>query len=218
MCYSKECAIDVGAQYSADNIVTSKIRVLGSKIIFTGMIFDKNGDNEFTSRITAVNVEDMENAAMRLSKSLVNRDTIDDVADIDNIVESDAEEDARRKSNYKVGIYTGYLIPFGGNGYSYIDDQNTENIGDDKEVKYNSIFQVGLSNYWEFKNNKALLLDGYLSFPVGLGLDLSYNKFINREDFSPFYGAGIGWRFHDNKNLDDFHDNLSRWTTFAIDA
>ena len=50
MCYSKECAIDVGAQYSADNIVTSKIRVLGSKIIFTGMIFDKNGDQLVTKK------------------------------------------------------------------------------------------------------------------------------------------------------------------------
>ena len=207
VCQSKECAMSVGDMYNADQVVTSTIRVLGTKIIFTGMIFDGDGDNTFTSRITAINVEDMENAAMRLSKSLINKNTIDEAADVDNIVESDAEEDVRRESLYKVGISLGYLLPFGGNGYEYIDDNDTpDDYSDDYMKRKKSVLQLGLLNYWEFKDNKSLLLDVYFQ-EVGFGLDLSYNKFINREDFSPFYGAGIGWHMNSNPNLEDHIDN-----------
>ena len=198
ICQSKECAMAVGDMYNADEVVTSTIRVLGTKIIFTGMIFDSDGDNTFTSRITAINVEDMERAAMRLSKSLINKNTIDEAADIDNIVESDAEEDVRRESLYKVGISVGYLKPFGGSGYKRIDDN--------KLVLRNSVLQLGFVNYWEFKDNKSLILDAYFQ-DVGFGLDLSYNKFINREDFSPFYGAGIGWHLIHHIDEDNFNDD-----------
>jgi len=207
MCHSKECAMDIGFNYNADKIVTSRIRVLGSKIIFTGMVFNKDGTDEFTSRVTAINVEDMENAAMRLSKSLVNKDAIDEVTDIDNIIESDTEDSLRRKSLHKVGISVGYLFPFGGNGYKYIDNKDNDDSDDDELFKYNSILQLGLLNYWEFQSNKALFLDTYLNWGVGLGVDLSYNKFINREDSSPFYGAGIGFHMHSNQDLDDYHND-----------
>ena len=63
----------LGSQYNANQVVTSKIRVLGSKIIFTGMIVNVDDSDEFTSRVTALNVEDMENASLRLSKSLINK-------------------------------------------------------------------------------------------------------------------------------------------------
>ena len=185
MCHSKECALDLGREYSANEIVTSKIRVLGSKIIFTGMIFDENGNDEFTSRVTAINVEDMENAAIRLSKSLVNRNSIDEVADIDNIIASDTEESMRRESLHKVGLSLGYLIPFSGSSYEGSDDRLRK-----------SILQFSLSNYWEFQDNKNLFLDACYNFESGFALDLSYNKFINKNDFSPFYGAGIGWHLN----------------------
>ena len=47
LCYSKECALALADEYNASQVVTSKIRVLGTKIIFTGMILDSNGENEF---------------------------------------------------------------------------------------------------------------------------------------------------------------------------
>ena len=52
------------------------------------MIFDKDGSSEFVSRVTALNVEDMENASMRLAKSLINRKGINESLDINNIVEN----------------------------------------------------------------------------------------------------------------------------------
>ena len=118
-CSSKECALSLGNQYDANQVITSKIRVLGSKIIFTGMIINLGNNDEFTSRVTALNVEDMENASLRLSKSLINKDSIEDSVDIDNIIEEETMADSRRESIYKVGFNLGYLIPFGGEGYKY---------------------------------------------------------------------------------------------------
>lgn len=187
ICYSKECALSLANSYDADEVITSKIRVLGTKIIFTGMIFSKNGDSEFVSRVTALNVEDMENASMRLSKSLVNRKGIDESLDINNIIENDNKKSVRRESIHRVGGYIGYLFPFGGSGYQVLTDDGLS--------LSSSIFQIGFSNYFEYQDNRALFLDVFLNMknPLGFGVDLSFNQFLNQGNYSPFYGAGIGW-------------------------
>ena len=190
-CSSKECAISLGEQYSADQVVTSKIRVLGSKIIFTGMIVDVATSDEFTSRVTALNVEDMENATLRLSKSLINRDSIEESVDIDNIIDEETVEDSRREGIYKVGFNLGYLIPFGGEGYKYWDDLTGE-------VEFSkTILQLGWTNYWELKNNSFVMGEAFFNIANegggGGGLEINMNKYTNRTDTSPFYGAGIGW-------------------------
>lgn len=190
-CSSKECALSLGADYNADQVVTSKIRVLGSKIIFTGMILDINNQEEFTSRVTALNVEDMENAVLRLSKSLINKDSIEESVDIDNIIEEETTADARRESIYKVGFNLGYLIPFGGEGYKYWDDS-------EYRIRHSkTILQMGWTNYWELKNNSFVFGDAFFNIANeaggGFGLELSMNKYFNKTDISPFYGLGIGW-------------------------
>ena len=52
--------------------------------------------------------------------------------------------------------YIGYLIPF--DGYSY-HNQNGNLIDP------GSILQVGISNYWEYKNNSALFWIPGINFP-----------------------------------------------------
>ena len=192
VCYSKECAISLANEYSANQVVTSKIRVLGSKIIFTGMIMDTDGNNEFTSRVTALNVEDMENASLRLSKSLINKDSTEEAVDVDNIIEEETVADSRREGIYKVGFNLGYLIPFGGEGYKYYDNNDFENMPLSK-----TILQFGWTNYWELRNNSFVMGEAFLNIgnegAGGFGLELNMNKYLNKKDTSPFYGAGIGW-------------------------
>ena len=124
VCYSSECALSLAIDYGVDQVVTSKIRVLGSKIIFTGMIQNVDGSDEFATRITAINVEDMENASYRLAKSLINRDSIENVADIDNIIQEEEEVEKRRQSLFRIGLTLGYMIPFGGENYYYYNDED----------------------------------------------------------------------------------------------
>ena len=199
-CSSKECALSLGGEYNADQVVTSKIRVLGSKIIFTGMIVDLDNSDDFTSRVTALNVEDMENASLRLSKSLIDKNSIEESVDIDNIIEEETTADSRRESIYKVGFNLGYLIPFGGEGYYYYDDNNKK--------WSQTILQLGWTNYWELKNNSFVMGEAFFNAAnegaLGGGLELNMNKYINKTDTSPFYGAGIGWYMNTDRDDDDY--------------
>jgi len=217
LCYSKECALSLADEYNASQVVTSKIRVLGTKIIFTGMILDSNGENEFNSRITAINVEDMENATLRLTKSLLTRTTINLSADVDNITFKESLPDNRRATIHRVGGYIGYLVPFGGNGYyalneEYIDEFNGYNDEYNYSKEWQStILQFGFTNYWELRNNSAIFLDSFINALSGVGpsfgIDLSFNKFSNKSDYSTFYGGGLGWYL--NPVIDFFPDSGS---------
>ena len=207
ICYSSECALSLATEYNANMVVSSKIRVLGSKIIFTGMIQNIDGSEPFTTRITALNVEDMENASMRLAKSLFNKDSIDDVADIDNIIEDEEYESERRKSIYRIGGSLGYILPFGGENYYFYDGNNR---------KWNSTpLFFGYTQNWETKTNTSVILDAFMS-PHKIGLDLTYNHFKNRSDNSPFYGYGMGWHagFQYSDPIEDqYGDSYSYETT-----
>lgn len=206
ICYSSECALSLGVEYSADQVVTSKIRVLGSKIIFTGMIQKVDGSDEFATRITAINVEDMENVSYRLSKSLINRDSIEDVVDIDNIIEDEETESERRKSIYRIGGSLGYVVPFGGENY-YFYDSNIK--------KWNATpFFFGYTQNWETKSNSTMILDAFLSSSK-FGIDLTYNHFENKTDNSIFYGYGLGWHAgiqYSDPIMDDWGDTYSHDT------
>ena len=203
ICYSSECAISLATEYGAQKVATSKIRVLGSKIIFTGMIQNIDGSDQFTTRITALNVEDMENASMRLAKSLLNRDSIEDVADIDNIIEDEETESERRKSIYRIGGSLGYVVPFGGENYYFYD-------GDVR--KWNATpFMFAYTQNWETKSNSTMILDAFIA-TTKFGIDLTYNSFENRTDNSLFYGFGLGWHAgfqYSDPIIDDWGDTYS---------
>ena len=217
-CSSKECAISLGEQYDANQIVTSKIRVLGNKIIFTGMIVNASNNKEFTSRVTALNVEDMENATLRLAKSLINKDSIEESVDIDNIIEEETIADARREGIYKVGFNLGYLTPFGGEGYKYWEEESNT-------IRHSkTILQFGWTNYWEQKNNSFVMAEGFYNIAnegaSGFGLEINMNKYMNKTDTSPFYGAGLGWYWNtlvtENMNYDP--NNWSNDRPYNLDA
>jgi len=196
ICFTKECALSLAESFGANKIVRSRIRVLGSKIIFTGIILDINNKEEFTSRVTAINVEDMENASLRLAKSLVKKNSIDESADVDNIIEEDTVADKRRESLYKVGLNIGYLVPFGGEGYKFwSEDANIDDLPLSK-----TILQFAWTNYWELKDNKFVLGDIFMNIAnegaEGFGVELNMNKYLRKTDFSPFYGLGVGWYYN----------------------
>ena len=197
VCYSSECATSLALEHNADQVVTSKIRVLGSKIIFTGMIQNTDGSDEFATRITALNVEDMENASYRLAKSLINRDSIEDVVDIDNIIEDEEQVASRRKSLFRIGGTLGYIVPFGGENYYFYEEDNR---------KWNATpFVLGYVQNWELKSNNSLLLDAFASSQK-FGIDLTYNTYSNKTDNSMFYGYGIGWHAGIQKKLGEYDD------------
>tara|TARA_Y100001970_G_scaffold39113_1_gene48131 strand:+ start:1779 stop:2780 length:1002 start_codon:yes stop_codon:yes gene_type:complete len=172
-CINSECALDHLSKTNNDEIIYTKIQKLGQKFIFSASILDNN--NEFTSSATAMSIEDMDQVCLRLSKSIAFKETFEESADIENITQKEEEEPLRRQSISRIGMGLGYLFPF--------SDTGDENISQ-------SIY-FGTNYYYEFKNNTALLLEFGMGMPF-FGLDLSFLKFTNIIDTSPFYGLGIG--------------------------
>ena len=121
-----------------------------------------------------MNVEDMEQVCRRLSKSIALKESLEEVADIDNIIEKEEEEPMRRTSLSRLGLNAGYLFPLGGTFHNE-----------------SQMLKFGASYYYEFQNNTALIAEGEMSSGM-IGLGLSILKFTNIVDTSPFYGFGLG--------------------------
>ena len=196
-CSNDDCALSELSQTDNDYVVYTKLMKLGSKFIYTGYIVDEK--SSFTSKVTALSIEDMENAIARLAKSLALNESIEDVVDIDNIIESEEEEDARRQSLGRVGFSVGYMFPTF-NSYTsrnYDTDWNSS-YGDYEEITTttNDIQKIvlGLNYFYEFKENRALLAEfiWHTGSPFSFGADMSMLKYLGKDDFSPFVGGGVG--------------------------
>ena len=196
-CTDNDCALLELSESQETFVVYTKIMKLGSKIIYTGFIL--NDKSNFTSKVTALSVEDMENAVVRLAKSLVLNESIENVVDIDNIIESEEEESARRQSLGRVGISIGMMYPmfdsYANREYDWVydDDWNGENeytgtIYDSQKIKLSANY------FYEFKENYGLLAETtlYFGLPFSMGADMNMIKYLNKSDFSPFIGGGIG--------------------------
>lgn len=192
-CDNDQCALEELSRTTNEEVVYTRLQKLGSKIIFLASILDEN--KSFNSKATAMNVEDMEQVCLRLSKSIALRQTLDESADIENITEKDQEESARRTSLARFGASLGYLFP--------IDDLTYTTSNWDGTLtyrEYSQLFKFNFNYYNEFKNNTALLFELGAAPPAVSFLDLNFLKFTNKVDTSPFYGGGIG--FYVVKNND----------------
>ena len=195
LCSNNECALLQLSNGNSTYAVYTKLMKLGSKIIYTGYLL--NNETTFSSKVTALSVEDMEAAVARLAKSLALQESIDAVVDIDNIVESEQMEDARRQSLGRVGLSVGYMYPISnsyairsGGDYDYSTDDYSsgETRYDSQKIKFSTNY------FYEFKENTALLseITWYTGAPFSWGADLSMIKYLNKDDTSPFIGGGVG--------------------------
>jgi len=178
-CNNNDCALEELSKTNNSEVVYTRLYKLGNKIIFSGVILDSN--KTFESRATAMNVEDMEQVCLRLSKSLALKESLEQVADIDNITEKEQEEPMRRASLSRVGANMGYFFPLG------------TSFGGDYRL-----FKIGTSYYHEFKNNTGLIVEsdwGGGNSSSTFGGSISVLKFTNILDTSPFYGGGLGLYF-----------------------
>ena len=204
ICSNDDCALEQLSKTSNDEVIYGKLQKLGSKIIFSASILDI--DKSFSSKATAMSVEDMEQVCLRLSKSIALRQTLEESADIDNITEKDEQESSRRKSLGRAGISICYLFPF--EDLIYVDYNNSM-FGEDSEQvseEYSNLLKFSWNYYYEFKNNTGLLVELGLAPPVIWYADLNFLKFQNKLDTSPFYGGGLG--FYSVERNNDWSDNI----------
>jgi len=186
VCPDDDCALSALSKTQNDEVIYSRLQKLGSKIIFLASILDS--EKSFNTKVTALSIEDMDQVALRLAKSVALRQTLDESADIENITEQDEKDMARRKSLGRTGVSFGYFFPF--EGIDYVD---YDHMFDPAEpVTNQKYFKFSFNYYHEFKNNSAIMYEFGAASPGLSFLDLNFMKFKNKVDTSPFYGGGVG--------------------------
>jgi len=222
-CADNQCAIDELKKIDSRFIVYTRIIKLGDKLRYSGTILSKEGV-VFNAKLIVMNASEMEEGVMRLVKSIALREPIDDVADIDNIVPSESVESDRIKSFYKTGISIGYMYPLG-NSYTYrtsdyIGGGNYELIDEGNQTQK---IKLSAMYMYDFKENESLLIEalGYFGEPTSFGLNASYLKYQNKENFSPYIGAGIGLQwvpFCNGCYMDDLMPKDHRRSGISLNA
>ena len=199
-CDDDDCALEKLNQTDNEQVIYTKLQKLGSKLIFSGYVL--NSDSYFSSRATAMSVEDMEAVCLRLAKSIAMKESVEDVADIENIIEKEIDEPARRAALHRYGMNAGYLFPIG------------DSYGDKSQI-----LKTGISYYYEFQNNTSLIAEWHMPLEhPSMGLDLSILKFTNIVDTSPFYGMGLGIHhvYSDKPELYNSEDSAYTNTGMAL--
>ncbi|MAR15063.1 MAG: hypothetical protein CMG21_01210, partial [Candidatus Marinimicrobia bacterium] len=192
-CPDNQCAIEELKKIDSQFIVYTRIIKLGDKLRYSGTILSKEGV-VFNTKLIVMNASEMEEGVMRLVKSIALRESIDDVADIDNIVPSESVESDRIKSFYKTGASIGYIYPLGSSyasrktQYNWPDEDGMIESNQSQKIKISAMYM------YDFKENESLLIEGlgYFGEPTSFGLNASYIKYQNKENFSPYIGGGIG--------------------------
>jgi len=191
-CENSDCALKEVEKYGGDKVVFQTINKLGAKLLYSAVILNQNGEDRRSERISTQNIEDFENISSRIVATLINESTFDETANVDNIISTETDTPPMvRQSLNRVGLSLGYAYPIGNS-----HDRRTCDFFNDDECEiqdYPRIFKLSLLYNYELINRDASVnVMGHWFVPHGIGFDFSLIKFLNHNDFSPFFGAGIG--------------------------
>jgi hypothetical protein len=196
-CAEKQCALDTLKAQGGDEAVFGAVRILGSKIFLSSSIVGADGAI-FSQQLPVANVEDFEAATKRMADAIVNRKTLEETANVDNITEK--EEDPamnRRKSFYSMGGSAGFTAPFGSSYRRWArntsDPCSFGGCTDATHLEKNDpIFTLGWNNWFEFRNHLAIEMDFLVYAPIAIGGDINLEYMLGDGDFTPFVGGGLG--------------------------
>ncbi len=194
-CEDRACALAAAQAAGADAVVQATLHRLGARWIFVATILETEGGVPFSQRLTATSVEDLEALSVRMADALVTRRNTEQVASLDNITAREAEEDpSRRRSLYQAGVALGYLFPVG-HSFTYLSESPYVYPPDRKRHGYDQMVRLTWLNSWEFRNDFVLGADLVWSTPYAIGADISLRYMLNRSDFTPFVGGGLGLHY-----------------------
>ena len=217
-CYSKECAINLMNNYNADEAVTSKIRILNSEIVLTGMILYENGEKEFTVRSTAASLKQLESSIPDLVESLIDKNNKMKIPNVKGMIDKKGEQVKnsffqfqnilKSDKEYRVGIgHSSYAVH--GQGYKLAE----YNGGGDMVGHFTpQVRKIRFINSWHFDNSKFFTLNFFLNHTPngnvamekdlkGYGFELISNTYLSISSIGStpkypiFYGLGVGWQF-----------------------
>lgn len=194
-CADRACALQAAVGAEADDVVFSNVYLLGTRWIFSASVTSGDGSTSFSQRLTGTSVEDMEALTTRMADALTTRRSTEQVASLDNITAKEAEEDpTRRRSLYHGGVALGYAFPVG-NSYTYVSESPYTYPPERKRHGYDQMVRLTWLNSWEFRNDFALGAELAWTTPYAIGADVNLRYMLNRSDFTPFVGGGLGLHY-----------------------
>ncbi len=188
VCTDIGCAIDIGNQVAADQVVICSMSVLGNKIVIQYMLIDvvKSrtilGDN-----VTAESVESLDMIMKRIAASVVTRQSLSESAEVGSIIEDEESANFRRREarNFN-GLSFGYLYPT--SGYESKDRSLT--------LEYRKGWDMG--DYF---------VGMQIAAREGIASTIFINYLTTRKDFCPYFGAGLGFHWVTHSVADDYRND-----------
>jgi hypothetical protein len=156
-------------------------------------------------------VDELPNSADQLVRSLLSGKSVAEEGTIDNITTAESEDaPLRRQSLSMKGFVIGPMYPIG-SSYSRIEqsisnyDTYHPSVGTtpsyytyDTTYKINKPRQaldMGITWWYEFRQNLAMDVEAKLAFPVATTFQIDVVKFFAKSDISPFVGGGMGMEY-----------------------
>lgn len=174
-CYDEDCAIEIGAELQADEVLLCKLNILGEKVIVQYLLIEvKSTKKILVEQASAIGVGDLETVMKRVAISVVNKNSFQENAEVGNIVAKESEESLRRSSRYNFGVDFGYLFPL--EGYD----------NDDKSFTVNAYFDHEIEDY------AVGLMAGARN---GFAMNIYGNYLFSRTDVCPYIGTSLGFHW-----------------------
>ncbi|KAA3655109.1 MAG: hypothetical protein DWQ10_17290 [Calditrichaeota bacterium] len=191
-CYDEKCAIELGKNAAADEVVLCRLSRLGEKIIIQFIHLDVgSGQTLFADNTTSDTIEDLDTVMKRVALSIARREPIAKTAEVGNITESEDKKPLRRSAHKVGGFSFGYLYPQ--NGY------------DNKDRSFALDFRTG----YDMENVSTGML---IAVRNGFATNLYVHYLTTRTDVCPYFGGAFGfhWIAHDD---DGYYDaDSGNWT------
>lgn len=181
ICNESECALGVGQEVNADQVLMCKLSSLGEKIITQYYLIDITAKKELlVDQMTATTVEELETVMKRIATSITKNESFVASAEVGNIIEQETKEPLRRSSKKNIGLSFGYLFPQRG----YDNDFSRSMVFD---------FRAG----YELEEATVGML---LGIRKGFAMNIYGSYLFTKTDICPYVGGAFGfhWVNHDN--------------------
>lgn len=183
-CTDFSCALTLGKQLAADEVLTCKMVALGEKIIVQYMLLDVAAEKVLLlDQTTSVSVEDMDSVVKRIALAVYRGEPIKKTAEVGNITEQETITPRRRKARNFAGFLFGYLYPL--NGY------------DDTDRSFTMQFRTGAE-----MNNYAVGVQ--LAARKGFAMNVFASYLLTKTDFCPYVGSGFGFHWVSHSHIYEY--------------
>lgn len=174
-----ESAVEIGKSLNAGQVVYCILSVLGERIICQFTLVDVIGERELlVDRITALSVEDLENAMKRIAVGIRYKRSLDQKVEVGTITEAETTATLKRGSNSNLGLSFGYLYP----QYGYDGEGRT--------------FVLDLRYGYELND---IALGTLFGFRHGIAINIYASYLTTKTDFCPFVGGSFGFHWINHK-------------------